>query len=87
MDVDEIEVKSCLSLIEACILHETLIKSGVAEDDTENKIKEDYQIQSEIQTEDSRNLINSETCLQSNKQTNPVLASDEINLHTSHVSF
>lgn len=81
MERDEIAVKSRLALITTQC--ETLNKS-----DAESRTKEDDQVQSEVvQTEESCNLTNGKICLQSSKQTNLTLTSDEIYPQSSHVSL
>lgn len=86
MERDEIAIKSCLALITTQC--ETLNKSDAVRDDVKNRTKEDNQVQSEIvQTEESCNLTNSKTWLQSSKQTNLTLTSDEIYPQSSHVSL
>lgn len=86
MERDEIAVKSRFALITTQC--ETLNKSDAVRDDAESRTKEDDQVQSEVvQTEESCNLTNSKICLQSSKQTNLSLTSDEIYPQSSHVSL
>ncbi|KAL6423170.1 hypothetical protein ACFW04_010090 [Cataglyphis niger] len=83
---DEIAVKSRLALI--TMQCETLNKSDAVRDDAESRTKEDDQVQLEIvQTEESCNLTNNKICLQSSKQTNLSLTSDEIYPQSSHVTY